>query len=205
MRPGGALERFVTRLLRTAADGSAPPPFTVTVVDGPVPNALAAPGGRLLVFRGILGLTRRPEELAGVLAHETGHALAHHPERGMLRALGWKWLLSGWFGGGSWGAEGLQTLLVLAYTREDERTADRTAVALLEREGLRSDGLASFLEHLAADPRFNGGGMPGFLASHPLPAERAKELRALIHPAIRGEPWTPREWRAIQRLCGTQK
>jgi len=196
-----ALERLVARLLR-GADGTGPPPFMVTVLDGAIPNALAAPGRRLLVFRGILGLTRTPQELAGVLAHETGHALAHHPERGMLRALGWKWLLGGWLGSGSWGAESLQTLLVLAYTREDERAADRTAVALLEREGVRSDGLASFLERLAADPRFNGRGVPGFLASHPHPAERATALRALIHPAVTGAPWTKAEWRAIQKLCG---
>jgi Zn-dependent protease with chaperone function len=196
-----ALERLVARL-RNAAGAADADAFTVTVVDSPIPNALAAPGGHLLVFRGILKLARTPEELAGVLAHETGHALARHPERGLLRALGWKWLLSGWLGSGSWGAEGLQTLLALAYTREDERTADRTAVTLLEREGLRSGGLASFLERLAADPRFNGRGVPGFLASHPLPEERAKELRTLIHPNVTGAPWTPSEWRAIRRLCG---
>jgi Zn-dependent protease with chaperone function len=197
-----ALERLVARLRRAAADGAEPPPFAVIVLDSPVPNALAAPGARILVFRGILGLTRTPQELAGVLAHEAGHALARHPERGMLRALGWKWLLGAWFGSGSWGAEGLQTLLVLAYTREDERTADRTAVALLERAGLRSDGLPAFLERLAADPRLNGRGVPAFLASHPLPKERAAELRALLHPQIAGAPWTAREWRAIQGLCG---
>jgi len=134
-----------------------------------------------------------------------GHGLARHPERGMLRALGWRWLLSGLFGSTSFGPESLQTLLVLAYTRDDERAADRRAVMLLERAGIRSDGLPKFLERIAADPQLNGNGTPGFLASHPSPAARARELRALVNPEIRGTPWSSKEWNAIQNLCGKPK
>jgi len=197
-----ALERLVGLLMYSpAAKGRAPDQFRVVMLDTPIPNALAAPGGRILVFRGIIGLARSQDELAGVLAHEVGHSLSRHPERGLLRALGWHWLLAGLFGSDAWGVGSVQTLLTLAYTREDERTADRLGVALLETDGLRSGGLASFLEHLAANPKWNGRGTPAFLASHPLPEARAKDLRALVNPRITGAPWTAQEWRAIRSMC----
>lgn len=199
-----ALERLVNRLAQSpAATGQVPPEgFTVHVLDSPIPNALAVPGGQILVFRALLDLTRTPAELAGVLAHETGHALARHPARGLLRSLGWRWLLSTLLGT-SWAPESMQTLLTLAYTRDDERAADRMGLKLLEGEHLQSDGLARLLERLAADPKMSGRGIPAFLASHPLPEARARELNALAKPGG-AAPWTEPEWRAIQELCGKQ-
>jgi predicted Zn-dependent protease len=196
-----ALERLVARLAASpAAEGQAPPGgFTVDVLDTPVPNALATPGGHIVVFRGMLDLPVSPAELAGVLAHETGHALSRHPLQGMLRALGWQWLLSAALGS-SWAPQSVQTLLSLAYTREDERAADRLGLRLLVSDHLRSDGLASLMDRLAADPRMNGRGPPGFLMSHPLPESRAKTLRQLESPGG-APPWTPREWTAIRSLC----
>ena len=197
-----ALGRLVQQLAQSPAAGGRAPPegFTVHVLDSPIPNALAAPGGHILVFRAMLDLTRTPGELAGVLAHETGHALARHPARGLLRSLGWRWLLS-ILVGTSWAPQSMQTLLALAYTRDDERAADRSGLELLEREGLQSDGLPRLLERLAADPTMSGRGIPAFLASHPLPDARARELRSLAQPGG-AAPWTDAEWRSIQRLCG---
>jgi predicted Zn-dependent protease len=58
--------------------------FRVMVVNDPIVNALAAPGGYILVFRGLLDRTRSPEELAGVLAHESQHVLKRHTTRALL-------------------------------------------------------------------------------------------------------------------------
>src|SRR5882724_4250501 len=53
----------------------------VTIVDHPAVNAFAAPGGHIVVLRGLLERTRTPEELAGVLAHEIQHVYHRHPTR----------------------------------------------------------------------------------------------------------------------------
>ena len=52
--------------------------FTFTVVDSPIANAFALPGGYIYVTRGLLALARDEAELAGVLAHEIGHVTARH-------------------------------------------------------------------------------------------------------------------------------
>ncbi len=62
--------------------------INVQVLDDPAVNALAAPGGQVLLFRGLLQAAESPDEVAGVLAHELAHVQERHPMRGVLRALG---------------------------------------------------------------------------------------------------------------------
>jgi Zn-dependent protease with chaperone function len=69
-----------------AAPGS-PYHVRLLVADSPVVNAFAAPGGRIVVFRGLLEKTGRPEELAGVLAHEMQHVVLRHPLEAILRQI----------------------------------------------------------------------------------------------------------------------
>src|SRR5438270_501081 len=59
--------------------------FRVTVLDVPAINALAAPGGYIAVYRGLLEKTEAPEELAGVLAHEMQHVLHRDATRALIR------------------------------------------------------------------------------------------------------------------------
>jgi len=64
-----------------------PQPYTfrVTVVNSPVVNAVAAPGGHIIVFRGLLDRTDSAEELAGVLAHEVAHVLHRDVTRAIVQ------------------------------------------------------------------------------------------------------------------------
>ena len=63
---------------RLDADARLPYPLRVSVLDHGMANALAVPGGRILIFRGLLEAADNPEEVAGVLAHEIGHVAARH-------------------------------------------------------------------------------------------------------------------------------
>ncbi|MBA4047858.1 MAG: peptidase M48 Ste24p, partial [Sphingomonas sp.] len=58
-----------------------PNAFTVTVLDSPIDNAFAVPGGYVYVTRGLLALANDEAELAGVLGHEVGHVAARHSRK----------------------------------------------------------------------------------------------------------------------------
>src|SRR5258706_14618778 len=82
----GRLEAVRAILARLAS--ALPPPaptFQIVIAKDPMVNALAAPGGRIVVFEGLLAAAKGPEEVAGVLAHEISHLSLHHPEQALVR------------------------------------------------------------------------------------------------------------------------
>src|SRR5690606_19899953 len=83
-----ALQDYVERLgLRLAAASERPDlPWSFAVVDDPVPNAFALPGGPVFVTRGLLTLMDSEAELVSVLGHEIGHITARHSVAQMSRA-----------------------------------------------------------------------------------------------------------------------
>jgi predicted Zn-dependent protease len=110
-----------------------------TVVDSPVVNAFAIPGGYVYLTRGILAYLGNEAELAGVIGHEIAHVTARHTVRQLTRAqlaqigLGVGSVLSPTFGQfGSLAENGLG-LLFLRFSRDDEREADRLGVEYASR------------------------------------------------------------------------
>jgi predicted Zn-dependent protease len=75
-----------TRVAMVAAPGSMPSDWTITVLDSPIPNAMATPGGYLYITRGLLALMNDEAELASVLGHEAGHVAARHSAKSQRRA-----------------------------------------------------------------------------------------------------------------------
>lgn len=75
-----------TRVAMAAAPGSGPSDWTITVLDSPIPNAMATPGGYLYITRGLLALMNDEAELASVLGHEAGHVAARHSAKSQQRA-----------------------------------------------------------------------------------------------------------------------
>src|SRR5699024_4915848 len=73
-----ALAALADRLGVASAGGSL---LSLSVLDHPAADALLLPGGRVLIFRGLLRAARTPEELAGILAHALGHAEQRDPIR----------------------------------------------------------------------------------------------------------------------------
>lgn len=74
------------RVAQVASPGARPGDYTITVLDSPIPNAMATPGGYLYVTRGLLAMMNDEAELASVLGHEAGHVAARHSARSQRRA-----------------------------------------------------------------------------------------------------------------------
>ncbi len=171
-----ALDRLTARLAAPAASQlKAPYRFQVTVLDIEMANAFALPGGRVVLFRGLIEDAGDANEVAGVLAHEMGHVTHRHGTQAILRGLGLEvlfGLMLGDLGEGLFGGIGT-TLLSLSYSREAEAEADRVALALLEDTGIDARGLAAFFERLAE----GGPELPAalqLLSTHPSHETRAR-------------------------------
>lgn len=176
-------------------------PLKVVVVDGPLVNAFALPGGYVYLFDGLLKKARGPDEVAGVLAHEIGHVRLRHGLRSVIQAGGLGFLLGtvfGDFAGGTAIILASRSLMQSAFSRDSEREADRFAIDLMLKAGGDPMGLARFFTDAGvADPA-------GFawISSHPANAEREQAIRdALKDVAARRPALTPEQWTALRAIC----
>jgi predicted Zn-dependent protease len=168
-----------------------PSPYTfrVTVAETEDVNAFAAPGGYVVVNRGLLKRTRRPEELAGVLAHEMQHVYQRHATRNLFRQLGIQAILTALTGdAGTLGtAVGMAGQFGgLSYQRRDEAEADAEGMKLVLAAKLDPKGMIAAYEMLDRDAPDVPEGL-GFLSTHPGTKERIASLRGLAADA-RYEP-----------------
>ncbi|MBI3772737.1 MAG: M48 family metallopeptidase [Gammaproteobacteria bacterium] len=153
--------------------------FQWHVVDSPVVNAFAVPGGHVVVFTGLLKSAQTPEEVAGVLAHETQHVLQRHSLRAMVQAIGWQAVVSLAIGNvGSGMAEELATQLgTLKFSRSQENDADAKGVALLRQAQISPEGMLNFFERMSKQK----GPQLAILSTHPPSDERLAALREILH------------------------
>jgi Zn-dependent protease with chaperone function len=199
-----SLEGIITRLI--SAQEAAPYQIRLTVVNQDAVNALAAPGGYVVVYRGLLEKTATPEELAGVLAHEIEHVRQRHGTKAIFRQLSMGVLLSLLAGDSSGLGSALHaagTLGTLRYSRRYEEEADRGGMILIQRAHIDANGMLRFLESLEKE----SGTAPGvlaYLSTHPPTEERLERLRQLSREA----DYTPRpllseqSWREVAGICG---
>jgi predicted Zn-dependent protease len=205
--PGGtrAINEVMARLNAKASNNRYT--FRVIVVNDPWVNALAAPGGYILVFRGLLESTRTPDELAGVLAHEMQHILRGHAMRQLLQQASLKVLLAAITGNlseaTSYGLGAANTLAVLRYSRQYEEEADREAIRLLAAAGLEPMGLARFFETLKKKDG-SSGKLPAYLSTHPDLDERIRKASLLAEQAgaSRGLLVQEYNWKEMSSVCG---
>lgn len=159
------------------------------IMDSPVVNAFAAPGGYIYVTRGLLAAVNNEAELAAVLGHEIGHVTARHSAQQysstMLANLGLgvgQAMLGGY---GDLLGPLLKTsagLLFLKFSRDDERQADALAVEYASRAGYDAGRMADFFITLQRQPGENGrqaGRLPEFFATHPSPENREATVRSM--------------------------
>jgi len=187
------LTAYVDRLGKAlAARGQRPGlPWRFTVLDSPVVNAFAVPGGSVYVARGILALMSSEAELAAVLGHEIGHVNARHSMSQMSKAqaaqigLVLGSAVSRQFAkyAGLAGA-GLQVLF-LKFSRDNENQADGLGVEYSRAAGYNPADMAVTFAALQKMGDLSGGGssMPGFLSTHPLTADRIAHVQNLLAPA----------------------
>jgi len=181
-----ALRDYVTRVGGKIVPHTERPDvnYTFTLLDSPIVNAFAVPGGYVYVTRGILTLAKNEAELAAVIAHEIGHITARHSaERystSVVTGIGANILSAALNVNGASQALGLGTNLYLkSYSRSQEHEADDLGVRYLSRAGYNPDAMANFLQALenhsaleAAEAGRKQNNIPNYLSTHPVTAER---------------------------------
>ena len=167
------------------------------VLDEPSINAFAAPGGQVVVHRGLIAAAKTPEELAGVLAHEVQHIEQRHTLKSMINGLGVATLATVVLGDVSAMAGVLAYQVgTLSYSRDLEAEADRLGLQALVRAQIAPAGMASFFRTLEKEaPQ-----MPiELLSSHPATDARIDAIEAGI-AALPKQEYLPLEidWPAVQ-------
>ncbi|WP_232314936.1 M48 family metalloprotease [Oceanibaculum pacificum] len=184
---------YVNRLGQSLAQHSEMPDlaFTFTVLDSPIVNAFALPGGYVYVTRGLLALADSEAELAGVMAHEIGHVTARHSaerySQGTVANVGVALLgvLTGSNELAGVAGYGAQAYLQ-SYSRSQEFEADTLGVRYLTRAGYQPNAMASFLYKLDQHSRLQAqlaGKSPdvvdqtNIMATHPRTVDRVEAAR----------------------------
>jgi len=147
-------------------------------------NAFATPGGYLYVYRGLLEMAQNEAELAGVMAHETGHVVARHAARSLVATYGLEAVV-GMATGDNPGlvtqlAAGIATKgLLLAHSREDETEADEYGARYAGGAGYDPHGLVTFFQRLMQQSG-DTTGVLAYLSDHPATQDRIAHVNAYI-------------------------
>lgn len=191
-----ALARLEKRLADTLPAEQRP--IRVVVVNDPLVNAMALPGGNIILFRGLLDQAESADEVAGVLAHEMAHVAERHPLAAAIRAVGVASLATLMTGDVSTLVASLGGMALAGhYSRSDESVADDMAVGILRRAEISSLGLAAFFERLQQQ----GGELPEFLSSHPELESRRQKIVGLAPVGPTPPALTGPEFQLLKRIC----
>ena len=190
-----ALHALTARLKRPGSKDA----FVVRVGKMGMVNAFTVPGQRIIISKKLLDFADGPDELAGVLAHEMGHALELHPEASIVRSFGLSALGSLMFGQSS-NMETLAALMLqLAYSRQAERQADGWALKLLRQARIDAAPLATFFRKIRKKYGDSGRFLTA-LSTHPATKERIARIEAAGHwaatPAL-----NKAQWAALKKIC----
>jgi predicted Zn-dependent protease len=163
--------------------------FTFTVLNQPVVNAFAAPGGVIALYSGLILAADDENEVAGVLAHEIAHITQQHlyraleNQQAMTIPIALAMLAVVLAGGGS--GEAIQGALMggqaaaqqaaIYFTRQNEYEADRIGISTLSRAGYDPAGMGEFFEKMGRLTRSMGEGPPEYLRTHPVSVSRIAE------------------------------
>jgi predicted Zn-dependent protease len=191
-----ALHAIVDRLLQTHPNQ----PYDIRVYISPfeMVNAVALPGGPVIVFQGLLDLAESPEELAGVLAHEIQHVLLRHSTRGIVRALTSQILLSLMVGDMNGSMDMMLNVAGeldgLSHSRKMELEADRLGMEMILTAGIDPNGMVRMFEKLGEQealltekdkikkrgPEDDKSSWTEYLSTHPAGRNRVDRLKKQV-------------------------
>ncbi len=198
------LDRIVAALM-----GQTQSPYTmhVIVVRDPKINALALPGGIIVVFSGLLERTETPGQFAGVLAHELQHILKRHTTRAIIEQASTSLLLAvigGDFSGAmAYGLEGARTLGRLQYSRQFEDEADAQGMRMLLEAGIDPQDMIAFYQIMKEKSPNPSGGVWAYFSTHPSTEDRIDRLTSLSNAAsTKPATFLPDvDWTRTRALC----
>lgn len=158
--------------------------YHIKILDSPVVNAFAVPGGYIYLTRGILAQLNNEAELIGVIGHEMGHITARHSasqqskqQIGQLLLVGGMIASEKFASYAEYAMQGMQ-LLFLKFSRDNEREADRLGVTYSSLIGYDASKMADFFDVLNKMSMADGeGGVPTFLSTHPDPGDRYNSVK----------------------------
>lgn len=176
------LQRIVDTLVAESSGSSYD--FRIYLLERDEVNAFALPGGRIVVYSGLLKHTKRAEEIAGVLAHEMVHVTRRHSTQSLLRGTSTRLLLAALLGSDQMAGvvEAAVSVGMLHYDRAAEAEADREGMALIQRARIDPRGTVDMMREFE---RMSGDlhGALVYLTDHPDTAERVRDLDALSRKA----------------------
>lgn len=184
-----ALQDYVEDLgLRLARSSERPQlPWSFKVVDDPVVNAFALPGGYIYITRGILAHMGSEAQLVSVLGHEIGHVTARHSANQISKAqlanlgLGLGLAVAPELGAAGSLLQAGTGLLFLKFSRDDERQADDLGLRYAARNDydlLEATAMHETLKRVSAAS--GRGGVPGWASTHPAPDNRITRIESKI-------------------------
>ncbi|MCC2545935.1 M48 family metalloprotease [Hymenobacter sp. BT175] len=162
--------------------------YQFKIVDSPVINAFAVPGGYVYFTRGIMAHFNNEAQFAGVLGHEIGHVTARHSARQQTKAtLAQVGLIGAAIASPRFGQYAEQAsqglgLLFLKFGRDDEMQADELGVDYSSQIGYDAKQMADFFVTLQREQEKGGAqALPDFLSTHPNPADRYTRVNQLAN------------------------
>ncbi len=189
----GVLFNEINRILQKVSGGLGDTPYTFTLylVENDEVNAMAAPGGHIIVFTGLVKKVNNAEELAGVLAHECSHVYYRHSIKQLAKQFLWftfSYYFSSEASMASYATALTKFLMQQAYSREDEREADVKAVDILVKTGIEPVSFSNFFKRLSItnsiDKKFQ------IISTHPSHNERLAYLQS-IYSSIEKREYEP--------------
>jgi len=170
------LDRLETNLPAKQQDNQ----YRVLYIPEDTVNAIAIPGNTVIIYKGLLGKVESENELMMVLGHELGHFANRDHLRGLGNILVLRVTLAYVLGDASVFksivASAVRAISKASYSQKQEKQADKFGLMLLDKTYGQVAGSTDFFQKLAKESRRNFD----FLASHPAPAKRVKEINKLI-------------------------
>jgi len=183
--------------------------YSITILDHDMVNAFALPGGEIVVFKGLIEKSRRPEELAGVMAHEIQHIEQRHTTKNLIKDKSFEILISaisGDSGGTDYALKAAKTIGGLAYRRSEEASADSEGLKMLVNARIDPNGIIDFFETIKKQ-EIELPGIFKYLSTHPDTEDRIDKLDNII----KGYSFKPQKllpdvnWEETKMLCSKTK
>jgi len=201
--------RLTGEILAALNKGGDTGPYCIRVylVDDPMVNALALPGGQIVIYRGLIEKLSTPHELAAVVSHEIQHVVQRHSTKALMRGMAF-WLTASLLIGDSSGSliQLAGSVTELSYRREDEEAADREGMRMMQRARLDPRAMVNLFRMLKEESG-DYSKLTRYVSTHPMPEERMEQAKRVAAemdsyspvPLLSAQPWPPQ-----LRSCSAQ-